>query len=587
MSRLLYNGYILDHILTQSIEQEAVYSQPDGLDYLYTRFQVSVQALFNVNIKPASANGTVDAPATPSTSDVAALMKSIRHHLLQPRKTLAFWVDPANEPLFKVGANLNIASLANQSGSATCDAKRGPFPRSCRIKQVQGTECLLVDYTIEAFVNECDNDAPEISAHHFRETIGIDENFYSTRTRNGTVVLRGDHFKARGDEKMSIDQYRGKIIPAIPTGFKRESMEFVIQEDGLQMTYSIRDKEQYLQPPFPATKASGTYNVSSVRAGGAVKMAECRVSLEGPNTAKATKNELFKTAFLIAMTKVGGGKIVKLDGQRGNPLLMNASFGEQLWENKVDVTLKVKIIPSRTRAVVGQNAGAPTSFPGLGTPLPGVAKDGKPHDPGARGTAGLLNFVQPYLLNSCNGAGSVQDISQGGNPASGVAPTAVKVQVVGKLPQDAQAIHNPKAHDKGFYTDYMIYPRWQKLLNKLQMPLAISTGKQNSVITKIAKPTERLLLEWSAHRIGSPPEPPLDDPGRAGMELVSKHVAPELEVDGDGTVPAFTLRGRYEYAFTNDPKIVFPLGPLIDGKTISQRVFDVGKAPQISVFKLI
>lgn len=261
MSRLKYNDIELFDIHTHEIAQEAVYSD-DGVDYLYTKIVISCQAVVALELMPVTGEASA-----------AEWLATWRHDLLIPRKKLEFFV----------GASLLVDShpgvAADQFGSSTTpDAKNGPLPRSCNVKRIDGTSTVIVDYVIECNLFECGGPGltgtgPDFSSHRFRESITIDENFYSTKTRTGKMIVRSN---ALGQAQ--IDTLRFQIVPAIPEGFKRERMEFAIQEDGLAMMYTIVDKEVYLQPPGPATKAEGEYIESTPRLG-AVRYAECRVRL--------------------------------------------------------------------------------------------------------------------------------------------------------------------------------------------------------------------------------------------------------------------------------------------------------------------
>src|SRR5439155_4582595 len=127
-------------------------------------------------------------------------------------------------------------------------------PDALTITQIGGSATFLVSYKIKTFINECPagSSPPDYQSHRWKETVKIDENFYTKKTRTGKVYTRSDI-------NANADALRGLVIPPIDNGFKVMNIEITLQEDGLALMYSWEEQEVYLQPPNPATKASGEY----------------------------------------------------------------------------------------------------------------------------------------------------------------------------------------------------------------------------------------------------------------------------------------------------------------------------------------
>jgi hypothetical protein len=506
---LQYNGISLDYIHTQAVDDEPVWSD-DGIDYLYTRRTLRVAAVVNKNVLPASPVGT---------EPPAATMSRIRHLLEVPRQPLLFQV-----------AGVTLIQ-APPPGKAT-DAKGGPFPKRLTITQIGGSETFLINYVIETYVIECPGGAaPAYLTHRWRETASIDENFYTTRTRTGRLTVRADILS-------NADAARGVVVPPIPNGFKRISSEYVLQEDGLALLYTFVDREVYLQPPRPATSASGTYTESTPNGG--IRFAECNVQLEGAKT--SSKPALIQVAILIALTKVRGPA-----GRLGsNFLLKAAAVRESLWENKVEVNVKAMVSVNTDRFTPG----AAFPFSQLAVPPAATDPSGKPSDPAARGTAGLALvaavFQDPCLQQAVLKTGG---LNAAGKAAELRTVPAASVLVARKLPLASPAFF--KTDPGGPYNSWAMRSAYQNEKNILQLPVAKEGALP--VFLKLAAGTLTRVVEWTVSRAGARPKIPDPESSDPNLVLLRADITPEsVELAGDGQTPVYRISGRYTYG-AKDP----------------------------------
>ena len=606
MSTLIYtdantgDSIELAHCLTLGIEHEPVYAEPDFTEYMYSRVNIHVRGLVSSTTNDI---GNVQ-PPTQLDETTTDTYNRIRRILNTPRNQLQYYFDET----------LGIPTYFSPTLGNLVDSKDGPYPKRVRIMRVVGTASLMVEFEVETFVSECSTDGtqdePDYISHRWRESVSIDENFYSTKTRQGKIVTRADI-------GVNPDALRGIIVPDVGVGFKRVSSDYTLQEDGLALSYTYVDREYYLVPPSPATKASGTYTETSPMHG-AIRFAECRIHLEGPKAPNRDKGTLLATAINIAVTRIAGpgGKLwIPGDGDPGaNPMFEFAQLQESMWENIIDVTIRARINATRLQIGDPNNIAAfPADLRRFGADIPGTdPTQFQASDPGTRGTATQLALVasqlhDPCLTASIAAAGAtsqnatdntVQQFAPGGNPVltaefGGIGnDPAVTVNNVPVLPDNTAALYDV-AQNNGFWDVYKLWLRYENPQFIFQMPVAQSAPAQpsvpnnvpgilpvNSVFVQVAAPLLRLHVDWSAEKRGAKPEAPnlISDPNAIMLSQVLEPGAVDLQADG--TVLKYIMRGKRVYGFI-DPtqvRIQFGLAPwIVDGAiTNDQLTFDSG-----------
>lgn len=214
-------------------------------------------------------------------------------------------------------------------------------------------------------------------------------------------------------------------------------------------------------------------------------------------------------------------------------------------------------------------------FPG--TPLPGrdgdflsrdcgplksaeVRSPAPPNSAGVRGSWNA-NLVAAVLGTPCLGPTRPLVVStttdQGSNVAGGPDVTVVVSADVapGKL---FEVIYSEDTRSSGIYTDYHLDCRYDTDECKFQVPVAgrttSSPGKlrasdRSCVVLPYAYPVSRLIVEWTAERLGAKPAMPRPRHANPKVELLKHSVTPAaMEVVADGATPVYRVSGRYEYA---------------------------------------
>jgi hypothetical protein len=141
-------------------------------------------------------------------------------------------------------------TLVTATGGATPTDTRGWPTASIEATEIVGTQTALLRF--EVTHHQAFNADNTVSAHRWRQTMSVDAAGKVTRATNGvlhinratsgtitTLATNGSWNK----KAAYADLFRNAIIPAVPgAGWRRESQEFAVDEQGTMLTYSFVDK---------------------------------------------------------------------------------------------------------------------------------------------------------------------------------------------------------------------------------------------------------------------------------------------------------------------------------------------------------
>ena len=320
MSALTYNGITLPYVLTEKFSQDATYDD-SNTDWYLTTFDITVQCVLNYNMI-----NSVAPDIAGDTQNPAAIMSVIRSRLLKPQKRLSFKFN---------GVELIPQSQGGLPG--TVDAKNGPQPRTCILTDLTNNTFLL-HYRIEANYWEnnslstnspnliINNQGNNVLYNRWSESVEIDGNNYSTRTREGKFIIRSDNYSG-----FIADQIRSQMaVVSVPNGFLRESAKYTVTPDGLGLQYHIVDKEVFKGPPAGAFKAKGKYTERATNLG-ATRISIAQLRLEGSKI--SSQSDMIRNAVFIARSLINqAGKNVKASSIQ----LIEATVTRDLYENVVE-----------------------------------------------------------------------------------------------------------------------------------------------------------------------------------------------------------------------------------------------------------
>lgn len=279
---LVYDNIVLPVSELLDYSRENVY---DGPTYIGTRVHISIRSVYNPSAVSYAADSAFPrflVPIVQKGGSPAVTEATIAFDLEQPRKLLIFVVGGQvlfQSPMFRPDTKLYH-----------CDAKYGPLPIRRRVSEIIGRKTFLVDFSIEAFVNESGNRTdgqmpPVILSHRWTRRQDIDENFFSTVTTNGHAIFRTDvlayfrklkvgaaagtrtgapNFQDRFPATSVLpDDFRSFLFHPVPTKFRRVAVSVTPSEDHTQLEYMLIDRQQAFAWPKGVARMHATQTVSS------------------------------------------------------------------------------------------------------------------------------------------------------------------------------------------------------------------------------------------------------------------------------------------------------------------------------------
>lgn len=602
MSTLTYNGVRLPYVMVQPTF-EPQYSD-DGADYLDTRVSITVTSTITSQIP-----GLV----LPGESWASALRR-LRHLLEVPRKSLTLRQDDE--------------VIVDATGP---DVRNGPFPEVLSFTELIGTQAAVVQFQVVTHLRQCagQSEPPKYLSNRWDESVSIGEDFTSQRKRRGKLVIRGDM-------QLNADAFRHIVTPTIPRGFARVSSSYEVASDGLSLQYQFVDEERWALPPAPAVKADGSF-VVSVTNNGAKSYGDVTIQLTGD--VKTSKQALIATAVSLAMERLGRARPKKTTG---GGWLLTGSVSEDLFANRIKLSIRAPLEPSKRaigapagssnklgKAIVGGVLGGLNGLTSLfslanlkpGDPPP-KEKDGNPvalvpgpfglmgfgpkplysdpdlgatsPNPGLRSTAGLF-LVAAALNDPClaatvaASAGVNPTSSQSGTPESTSILPQSTVNVVPILPATDDLEPSPIS---SLYNEYHVRIRYIDDPHVAACPEQKSSAASGITrFVKLAADQLKLKVEWTAERVGDPPEVPRR--GQDGVKgdnyvwLGGEFEPPVPELTADNVTMTFRASGVYWYGVRDPSKVEFtsPIPPWIAelcGKAPKPAILD---GPKLAEFE--
>ncbi len=210
-------------------------------------------------------------------------------------------------------------TLVNAVGGATPNDVRGWPTVSVETTEIVGTNTALLRFEIEH--HQAFNESNTVSSHRWRQTMTVDAAGKVSRSVNGTITVN----RATTGSALTLatnatwtgkqawaDLFRNAIIPGVPgEGWRRESQEFAVDEQGTSMTYSFVDKRHTHDLPDGVLvgDVSCTYERSFTGSGVGLAMVTFTADLEGSPGLKGivgtTPNrKLVEAAVQLARTRI-------------------------------------------------------------------------------------------------------------------------------------------------------------------------------------------------------------------------------------------------------------------------------------------
>jgi hypothetical protein len=343
MTVIDYNGVRLHNVQIVSVNQHVEYDSTQT-DQLFVRTTLTARGVVfygPINQYSDATRPNVYYLPTDAPIDDPNLVRRPQMAERSPREIVAYLSEPRHTlRVMMIGANgverVLWEVLPAQEGrnhTVKTDVANGPRPIAVNLLNIAkwGFE---IEFQIEFAQQLRDERGLHDDRHpthwamnnRWRVREALDQNFFMTKTYEGTIRIT----QANPEYQFVA---RWLAFPQLEPGFRRDSCEYAVSADGLEVQYMIVDRQEAHAPPWPCTKMEVSHSETLSKFGYYVQSA-CQVRLWGPpgvpkalllaRLAQILRNRLLwdgqfgKSAFLESL------RIVDTIGEE------NSVFGEMI-----------------------------------------------------------------------------------------------------------------------------------------------------------------------------------------------------------------------------------------------------------------
>jgi len=329
-----YNGVRIHNVQIVSVNQHVEYDA-SNTDQLCVRTTLTVRGVVfygeysqysdvtRPNLLDTPTDAPVDDPNLVRRGQMVSRSPSeIIAYLSQPRHTLRVMMITQNKIeriLWEV-----FPAQEGRNHTTKTDVHNGPRPIAANLLymtkwgfeiefQIEFSQQLRDEHSIHG-----DNRPTHWALNNrWRVREAMDQNFYMTKTYEGTIRIT----QANPEYQFVA---RWLAFPQLEPGFRRDSCEYSVSADGLEVQYVIVDRQEHHAPPWPCTKMEGTHSETLSKYGYYVQ-SQCQVRLWGPPGVP-------KSFLLARLAQILRNRLL-WDGQFGKSAFLESlrivdSFGE-------------------------------------------------------------------------------------------------------------------------------------------------------------------------------------------------------------------------------------------------------------------
>lgn len=567
-----YGGVTFNNVMTRAYTQEPVKDQ-SGQSVIYHRHTIRIVGW--VHAEPATTTYT-----TPQSTASASLgHRGIRWALMQPRQQ--FVMQCGADVLLTAAPMSTVNPQPPPSATTTTgiDVNNGPICTHFDITQLSANEVFQVEAEFEICKIECDGfgvsgNTSLVLCNSWSCVDDIDRNFMTRRTISGTLRT--------ATSLVNPHAFRNFVMPPLQSGMRRESMQFVATEDGLNLQYTIVDQEVAFAPPKPATTWHMRHTEAVTREGTIGAIATVDLTLGGDRN--VDKNQLISIAASIIEAKLTDKK------NKTSRIILNYAITNEISDDSS--LIHATCTARRTvDAGAGANPGMisavqvgklkPVSNDDLNQIQAITGQYDRNQSRGTRqgeiiesqGPISLVGAFSAFLQAACSNDHELYKQSltiYPGTPTQGQTAPSMAVYTTTDLPADGSTSWaNTEATDN-VYTFYQMESTYERRGMKAHMPIAAGTGATGSlgssdssssqptaVVVTLAQWLTRRIIRMKAERVGSEPVFPspaytYSDQGVNYTLLDTTHMAAVPERDPDGNLVHREER-EFVYAADRDP----------------------------------
>lgn len=540
------NSFKLYNCVTEEFRQEAVFDQT-GTDLLYWKFTVRVTGYIHGHSNwPLSYHAPLD--GTTPQGDAAVQERRLRA-LVEPRGELfrmKVGVTNVSDP--DSGTVLLYASPCPDdvsAGLSNYDVNNGPKCKIIAITHIAANEVFRVSAEFEICKPECTSsgdiadvgktpgNTQGVLSNRWSVSDDIDEDFYTTRTYSGRLVLASSNLDANA--------FRSLCVPKLMPGLKRR-MAFTVTADGKNLDYTIVDREVAFSAPYPATSWAVTHSEEAVI--GQLTTAIVDVRLTGDRN--VNKKQLMLLAIYVMSAKLFNSPLEANLAAIKNVIAKRFRIVDHIGDrSSVQVYAEVQKTPPEKKSgffVDTRQIGKPidaTMIPNYDGNFSYGARSGDPLV--VSGAIQIAGAWKSYLQSPCD---NEHNIDEQLGPSSQVSKTPgpagdLSVRVSDDpLPPEPTSEFSQDHLDLP-YSYYQAESLYSTSGNQAHMPIAStynSSGPVSRVIDLAPKTTKR-TLRIKAERVGEWPEMPLAQDYQENGEVISGDAkvqfgTPEMTANG-------------------------------------------------------
>lgn len=527
---VVYGPMTFFNVLTRYINQEIQYDS-SGSDALCFKFNcgftvfISGLAQPRMGVIPTLGNGDAGA-----TEEQILFMFGPRQHF---EYRVGVTVDNFGN-IVSPGSALILSDPANILGNTNVslrDVNNGPKAKVVNIARIASDALIKVDVEFEVWQTICAADGSTgnnsgVLNNRWSVVDDIDRNFITTRTFTGLLRC--------SSAQVNANNFRNLVVPPLQQGMRREHMNFAVSEDGLNLLYSVTDKEVAFAPPKPATSWSARFSERKAYDGQLGVFYDAEITLAGDRS--VDKQKLIAIAASMALAKFSNGvRLANDNSYRVLAIDVIDEYGDDA------SAIHLRATAQRVDSVEEALMGLASSF--MGKPLDGKIEDvvagydsrfSRGTRPGesieVNGPISLVGAFAAYLQGPCQINFAIANGIQGqvGDPPGVVEMPTVSAVVNNGITDDTTISANYNTdNQEGAYTFHHAETHDETDANTVQMPVAVTgTGsdqpslgdayfdgtdqpaKTSAAIVTLAPPTTVRHHIVASERTGKPPNIP-------------------------------------------------------------------------------
>lgn len=571
-TNIRYGDVTIANVQTRQWSQ-TVQRDASNTDVLYHRHTIEVEGIVH-----AQPDGN---PYNARTYIVGAHSAAVTFHDVYNeirRKLLA-----GRQPLYVETGGVNTFSCVPAAGheaSADRDVDNGPKPKGLDIVHITSSSnpIFRVRWSVEVCKVECPGgsvaDAPigtaisPVLSNRWRVSEELDRDFYMTRTISGKLKLS----QAVGD--MSVrDDFKEIVVPGLEDGFRREAIDFAVNETGTECDYRVTDRQVFSAAPYPATSWTGTHSETATDHGANV-VSEFSIRLDAPP--HADRKSLIFRAFQCAEARLG-----YLERVNDNDLFVESfTLVEHLETNSVECHVRVRQT---------QSAGEYFSnfrLDVMGKPLILSTLDGEsePYDPRRSPSPAIYGYVphegerrptvlmllQCFLQSPCLNKHAIASKADFDQLSSSDSSNPLTPEIT-EHTSSTSLLPTPR-NDLSEHAQAIVYTvcRMENVYSNTQMRLGLpianlpaAAGGVPSSATSfvfLGPPQAWREIRFEAEAVGNWPHIPqpaatYDDGYLTGVLMAYKLIPQPPTLSADRRKAVFRVRGWYRYQLNREPTL--------------------------------